>query len=108
MAKAKKIDDKSLIHFNLVKLESKINEFQNYLQLNSINSIVSRDGEIKISSDDQEQLHKEILVQIKMQDALFVWVPLLEKLKEGETTKTKLEVYGDAEINGMFKDSMDD
>jgi hypothetical protein len=108
MAKAKKIDEKSLIHFNLEKLEAKVNEFQDYLEMNSINSIVTKDGEVELSLDAQDQLHKEILVQIKMQDALFSWMPILEKLKEGENNKTNIDTYGDKEINGLFKDQMND
>lgn len=99
----KKIDLKSLINVELRKLEAKIKEFQDYLQVNKINvSAVSDDGSITLSEDDQDKLHKEILVQIKIQDALFNWMPLLEKLKTAEQDKP-LETRGDIEINGLFK-----
>lgn len=100
MAKLKKIDDLSLIHFNLEKLETKVDEFQKYLEMNPITASVTKDNEIILAIDQQDQLHKEILIQIKMQDALFSWMPLLEKLKERE--KEVNSVYGDNEIGGMF------
>lgn len=100
MAKVKKIDEKSLIHFNVRKLEDKINEFQNYLQINTINTAVTKDNEILLNLDTQDQLHKEILIQIKMQDALFTWIPLLEKLKQHEQEINSIR--GDAKIGGMF------
>lgn len=99
---AKKLDTKSLIHTELKKLQQKINEFQHYLEINNIITEVTTDGSVLLSEDDQNKLHKEILVQIKMQDALFVWMPLLEKLKAGEQQK-QLETRGDIEINGLFK-----
>lgn len=108
MAKAKKLDDKSLIHFNLQKLEDKVNEFQTYLEINKINSVVTKDGEINIKLEQQDMLHKELLVQIKVQDALFSWMPILLKLKEGEQEKTNIETLGDVEINGLYKDKMND
>jgi hypothetical protein len=100
MAKIKKIDEKSLVHFNIQKLEDKINEFQSYLQINVINAAVTKNNEILLNIDAQDQLHKEILIQIKMQDALFNWVPLLEKLKQKE--QESASIRGDAEIGGMF------
>ena len=36
---AKKIDSKSLIHFELEKLDGKVNEFQVYLEKNYINKV---------------------------------------------------------------------
>lgn len=101
MAKVKKLDDKSLIHLNLEKLEAKVDEFQKYLQMNTIVTKVTNKDEILLSEDDQDKLHKEILIQIKMQDALFTWLPALEKLKEKEL-ETK-NVRGDMEVGDMFK-----
>jgi hypothetical protein len=100
MAKLSKIDEQSLVHFNIQKLESKIDEFQSYLQINTINTAVTKDNEILLNLDTQDQLHKEILIQIKMQDALFNWIPLLEKLKQKEQDSNSIR--GDAEIGGMF------
>lgn len=100
MAK-KKIDDKSLIHLNLEKLEAKVDEFQNYLELNPINSTVTQDGAILMELDAQDKLHKEILIQIKMQDSLFNWLPLLEKLKEKEEAVSSTR--GDVEVGGFFR-----
>ena len=43
-----------------------------------------------------------MLIQIKIQDALFAWMPLLEKLKQGEQDR-KENIRGDIEVGGMFK-----
>lgn len=98
---AKKINTDSLIHVELEKLEKKVKEFQTYLELNSIlysgTTRMDEDNEV-----DQDKLHKEIVVQIKMQDALFVWLPLLDKLKAGEQGK-ELETRGNIEVNGLYK-----
>lgn len=101
---AKKIDVNRLINTELQNLEDKVKEFQKYLQINSIISTVdgTRIDELSLTEEKQDKLHKEILVQIKMQDALFVWLPLLEKLRE-QRAEDELQTYGDAEINGMFK-----
>ena len=103
MAK-KKIDNASLIHFELGRLEDKIKEFQDYLQINSI--LYKKNG-FRIDDDDNlsnelDKLHKEIVIQIKMQDALFNWMPLLEKLREKEENKNP-DNRGDAEISNMFR-----
>lgn len=99
MSKASKIDNKSIIHFELEKLENKVNEFQEYLE---INSITKKAVDNKDDDNVQDDLHKEILIQIKMQDALFGWLPLLEKLRDG-LSKKGVETRGDIEINGLFK-----
>lgn len=106
MPKSKKLDEKSLIHYNLEKLEAKVNEFQDYLQLNKINSSVTKDGHVSLGIDAQDQMHKELIVQIKVQDALFKWLPILEELKEGKKTINEIETYGDVEINGLYKDKL--
>lgn len=100
MAK-KKIDERNLIYYNLEKLDSKINEFQDYLELNPINSIVTKDGAISITLDAQDKLHKELVIQMKVQDFLFNALPILQKLKEGQQNKEK-EIRGDNEIGGLF------
>lgn len=98
---AKKINPESLIAFELDNLENKVKEFQRYL---TFNSILENDKGInydELQEDKQDKLHKEIVIQIKMQDALFSWLPLLEKLKEGEADK-KVEIRGDVELNGLY------
>lgn len=105
---AKKIDPDRLISVELEHLENKVKEFQDYLRLNTIVTkvtVANRSAnidEILLSEDAQDKLHKEIVIQIKMQDALFTWLPLLEKLKEGEASK-ELETRGDIAVNGLFK-----
>jgi hypothetical protein len=99
---AKKIDTKNLILFELAKLENKVNEFQTYLELNPITAQVTKGNEIILSEENQDKLHKEIVIQIKMQSALFEWLPLLEKLRESENNK-ELETRGNLEVNGLFK-----
>lgn len=96
-----KIKVDSLIGFELDKLEAKVGEFQQYLEENSIITKVTSGNEILLALEEQDKLHKEIVIQIKMQDALFNWMPLLEKLREGAEQK-KLELRGDAEANGLF------
>ena len=97
-----KIKVESLINVEIEKLQAKVNQFQKYLEMNPITAQVTKDSEIILSQDNQDKLHKEIIIQIKMQDALFNWLPLLEKLKKGEEGK-ELETRGDIEINGLFK-----
>lgn len=98
---AKKLDPQSLIHFELAKLEDKVHEFQQYLQTNTIISSVSPDA-FDMADDQQDKLHKEIIIQIKMQDALFNWMPVLEKLRESTNAK-QIETRGDIVVNGLFK-----
>lgn len=97
-----KLNLDSLISVEIEKLQGKVNQFQKYLEMNPITAQVTKDNEILLSQDSQDKLHKEIVIQIKMQDALFNWLPLLEKLKKGEEGK-ELETRGDVEINGLFK-----
>lgn len=99
---AKKINKDSLISVELEKLQKKVDEFQKYLEMNPIITQVTKDNIIVITEDDQDKLHKELLVQIKVQDAIFSWLPLLEKLKEEKSTKD-MATYGNVEVNGMFK-----
>lgn len=99
---AKQLKDINNIDVEIKKLEDKVNEFQKYLSLNSI----VRYGDLRIDEKEfnialQESLHKEIGIQIKMQDALFSWLPLLKKLKEETATQTG-ELRGGQEANGLF------
>lgn len=98
-AKTRKVED--LIGVEREKFEEKLSEFQQYLQDNSIISKISGEGEIDLITERQELLHKEILVQIKMQDAILNWLPLLKSLKE--TDAKKLETRGDVPVNRMFE-----
>src|SRR6476620_2304270 len=101
MAKAVKVE--SLIEFELNRLEDKINEFLTYLKINSIT--VNKNGfrldDDSLTLDAQDKLHKEIVIQIKMQDALFAWMPLLERLREAQNNK--VETRGDVEVSSHFK-----
>ena len=92
----KKLDSKSLVDLELSKLEKKVQEFQTYLEQNSILKAKTLDS----TDDYQDKLHKEMLVQIKVQDALFNWMPLLAKLRE--TEEDKVELRGGGELNGMY------
>lgn len=99
---AKKINLDSLIAIPIQNLEDKVKEFQDYLRLNSIvqtNGLRIDDSSFTVEA--QDKLHKEIVIQIKMQDALFAWLPLLEKLRE-EKESTKFETRGDVATNGLY------
>ncbi len=95
-----KINKDSLIHVELEKLEAKVNEFQTYLENNSILNFKPIDKDS--TQDYQDKLHKEMLVQIKIQDAVFAWMPLLLKLRETEDGKN-IETRGDIKIGGNFR-----
>lgn len=95
MAKAN-IDN--LIKMELEKIEKKVEEFQEYLE---INPIVSDSSFLLLEEDTQNRVHKEITIQIKMQDALFNWLPLLEKLRE-DKSKKQTSTRGDVKVGGMF------
>lgn len=97
----------NLIDSEIKELENKVKEFQDYLRLNSIISNVGNKGKLRIDEldltiEDQDKLHKEIVIQIKMQDAVFNWLPLLRKLRESEEEK-QMETRGDVEVSGMFR-----
>lgn len=98
---AKKINSDNLIHLEIQKLESKVNEFQEYLAMNTIVTKVTDGSSITLTEENQDMLHKEITIQIKMQFALFEWLPLLEKLKEKKADK--IDLRGGAQMNGLFK-----
>ncbi len=97
----KKINTDSLIGLELEKLQSKVDQFQDYLEINSITQY-SNIRVDEIEEDIQDKLHKEIIVQIKMQDAIFNWLPLLEKLKEA-SSENNVELRGGAEFNGLMQ-----
>lgn len=89
---ATKAKTDSLIAVELDKFEKKLNELQRYLLLNIIDSDMHPD--IK---------YKEIDCQLKIQNHVLNWLPILEKLREGDAKK-KMEVRGGQEVNGMFKE----
>lgn len=99
-----KVNLDSLISVELKKFEQKLEQFQKYLELNDF--LTQPDGlrfdDTDVTGEDQEIRHKEILIQIKMQDAVLSWLPLLEKLKQGEEGKG-LETRGDIEPGSNFK-----
>jgi hypothetical protein len=99
---AKKINITELIARELGNFEDKLREFQRYLKDNNISGIVSVGNDFDLSEENQDKLHKEIIVQIKMQDAIMNWLPLLKKLRETEEQKD-IETKGDIKIGGMFK-----
>lgn len=102
-----KIKVESIIAEELHDVEEKVKEFQKYLRLNTIVSQVVKGeafsiDELMLSEEQQDKLHKEIVIQIKMQDAVFNWLPLLQKLRESEGGKP-LETRGNQEVNLLFK-----
>jgi peroxiredoxin family protein len=97
----KTVKDIKNIDVEIKKFEDKLNQFQTYLQNNTIISQVTKEDRILLSEENQELLHKEITMQIKMQDAILAWLPLLKKLKEDEAVKIQ-EMRGGAEANGLF------
>ncbi len=99
----KKINPENLIGTELDKVEDKVREFQRYMKDNNISGVASTGGEFTLSEENQEQLHKEITMQIKMMDAVLNWLPLLKKFRE--TTQAKEEVRGGIEVGEHFKNS---
>lgn len=97
----KKINIENIIATELEKVEEKVREFQRYLLDNSVSGMASVGGDITLSEDDQDKIHKEITMQIKMMDAVLNWLPLLKKYRETEEQK-KPGTYGDQEVGGMF------
>lgn len=104
---AKKFNTDNIIGKEILSLEDKVKEFQDYLKLNKIISKVTNGSEILLSEENQDKLHKEIVVQIRMQDAIFNWLPLLKKLREIEDD-TAIETRGDIPISGLFKKKKDE
>ena len=101
MATKKQLSD-SLIGVELEKFDKKLAEFQNYLQMNPITSMVNKKGAMEIETDDMEvNHHKEIDTQIKIMNSILVWLPTLEKLRETSNKQKKLETRGDVELPGM-------
>lgn len=108
---AKKTKAETLIDEEIRELENKVKEFQDYLRINSIVSTISnnksiRNDELDLTLEDQDKLHKEIVIQIKMQDAVFNWLPLLRKLRESEADLAPA-TRGDVEVSSMFKNKQD-
>lgn len=97
----KAVKDINNINVELKKFEEKLNQFQVYLEQNTIVTQVTKDDEILLSAEGQDQLHKEITMQIKMQDSILSWLPLLKKLREENNSKQE-EMRGGMEVNGLF------
>lgn len=99
---AKQIKPENIIHAELEKVEDKVREFQRYMLDNNISGVASSGGEFSLSDENQEKLHKEIVMQIKMMDAVLNWLPLLKKYREVEKEKVT-ENRGDVEVGEHFK-----
>lgn len=98
---AKKVNAAALIEKEIGNFVDKVEEFQRYLKDNDVRGVVSL-GDDEFTSAMQDKLHKEILIQIKMQDAILNWLPLLKKLKEDDVVN-KETARGGAAVGGMFK-----
>lgn len=94
MAKKKNSSDTAALEME--RFESKIKQFQDYLEFNNINRI----GEMDV---DASKRHQEIQCQIKIMDALPGWISGLQKLRDSATGNESIELRGDAEPNGMMK-----
>lgn len=88
----------SVIAFELDRLDEKIKEFQDYLEKNTIITKVKNNT---LKEADETNRHKEIDTQIKMINALFLWLPSLEKLRS--TEEKKPDIRGGNSLNGMFE-----
>lgn len=97
---AKKTKD-NIIALEIEKYEKKIKEYQDYLEKNTIISKVDKDT-INLEQESQDKKHKEILIQIRLMDALPNWLEALKKLKQ-ESENTSIELRGDSEMNDVFK-----
>jgi hypothetical protein len=95
---AQKLNKESLIAVELGRLDEKIKEFQDYLEKNTI---ITKVKDNKLREADDANRHKEIDTQIKMVNALFIWLPALEKLRDTDASNA-FEARGNAEVNGMF------
>lgn len=99
---SKKVNIESIIESEIQKVEAKVHEFQQYMTDNNISGVVSSGGEFSLSEENQDKLHKEIAMQIKMMDSVLNWLPLLKKLREVEVEKEK-ENRGNVKVGGLFK-----
>lgn len=99
MAKKPKIEE--LIGPELGNFEEKLKEFQQYLKINTIITKVTDGNSILLTEENQDKLHKEIIVQMKMQEYVLNWLPLLKRLKETEVITEK--TYGNKEVGGAFR-----
>lgn len=77
-----KINKDSLIHVELEKITAKVTEFQDYLENKKIAAEI-----------DTKARHDEIDIQIKMQNALFAWLPVLENLRSLGMNEEEKEEY---------------
>jgi hypothetical protein len=99
MAKAVKVN---AVDVEISRVEEKIKEFQDYLKENTIITKVVN-GRLKEASEDQSMRHKEIEIQIKMNEAVLRWLPLLKVLREDEVEKKGVETRGDVQVSGIYK-----
>ena len=91
MAKKKKED--SLIALELDKFESKIIQFQNYLEVHDIRDIY-----------EDKKRHDEVDCQIKIMNNLPGWLAAYERLlEEKEEEVKKIEVRGEGEMSGLMQ-----
>jgi uncharacterized protein YhaN len=97
------MEKESLIAEELERLEEKIEEFQLYLKQNTIITRV-KNNKLKEVAEETNR-HKEIDTQSKMINNLFIWLPLLQKLRETKPTEKKIVARGNGEINGLFEDA---
>ena len=77
-----KINKDSLISIELEKISAKVEEFQTYLENKKI-----------AAESDTKSRHEEIEIQIKMQNALFQWLPILENLRSLGMNEEEKEDY---------------
>lgn len=89
--------NEGVIALEISKYEEKIKEFQDYLEQNNVVTKVTSKGEYNEADNVQDKRHKEILIQIKMMDALPNWLSALKKLREEEIDK--LELRGGTEMS---------
>lgn len=79
---AKKLNKDNLVQIELVKISAKVDEFQDYLENKKIAAEI-----------DTKSRHDEIDIQIKMQNALFTWLPILENLRNLGMDEEQKEEY---------------
>lgn len=71
------------------------------------NPIVTIKKGDKLKEADVANHYREIDMQSKMVNNLFIWLPLLEKLRETKTSEKKIIPRGEVEVNGMFASKLD-
>lgn len=89
----------SVVGVELQRFEDKLKEFQDYLEKNTI---ITKVHNGKLKEADEANRYKEIDMQIKMQNAVLTWLPILEKLRTTEDSR-KFEARGGQEVNGLME-----